>query len=472
MFLLGYLKPYFSIPLAVAMTYALYRVLREKDDAYFTIPKPMFVLVCIVVPIWMLLSGQCGIFAQAMDWNGRNAILHDLVTKAWPVYYSDGSALTYYIGHFMVPGLFGKLLGLPVARIVLWLFTSFGVFLTYLYLVKITRAETIKKQCIVLLAFIFFGSMEDLRNVVTNFCEGIIKLWNPDYARPSFMIGFTSNARSMSWVFNQIVVGFLICAMFLDNDRDFRNIFVLGVPLILYSPFPLIAIFLLVLVGVIRYLVEQRANFLAALKSFFTQQNLIMLCLVAPVLLLYLAGNLMGDKPDELKFHFLSYGNSMYIYFAFIICEFLLYAACLFTKYKKNPYYYFVLAYLCALPLMKMGLYNDLCTRSSSIGMFVLMLFILQYFFETDRKIAPKWIKTVLCVLVISASVASYNHYYDIVKKTSEFWAAGNPKGTTTNSWQTLDGIKRLNLTDATYNFFTFNAADDFFYQYLACTPK
>lgn len=473
-FLLGYLKWYIGIPSVLVVGFALFVVWKkEHPEKVFLIHKSAWITACIVIPVWMILSGQGGFFSQLMDWSGRNAILRDMVERPWPVYYSDGSALTYYIGHFLVPAAAGKFLGLTGAKIVLLLYSCAGVFITWLFLVKVTRADTCKKQLFVLLVFIFFGSLENLRVIMTNFAEGFFRAIDPEYTKGYFMIGFTSNAKSMSGVFNQIIFAFLAIALYMEDDEKLENIFVLGVPMLIFSPFPLMAFLPLVLAGVIRQAIKNKNQLGTVAKKICSIQNILIFVVLAPVLLLYLWGNISGEKPQEMAFHMLHYGwKNIWIYVVFVLCEFIPYSVLLWTKYKKDVYFWVANLTLLILPLFQMGLYNDLCTRASSVGMFVLMIYIICFLFEERKDKIFKRCKTALACLLIFAMTASVDLYFDIAKKTSELAAKQEYESREVDFWHSLEGIRRLNQVDSTYNFFTFNASDDVFYHYLAKSPK
>ena len=56
--------------------------------------------------------GFGGFAPQKSDWGKHNAILNDLVTRSWPVYYKNDneiSMLVYYLAQYLVPALAGKI---------------------------------------------------------------------------------------------------------------------------------------------------------------------------------------------------------------------------------------------------------------------------------------------------------------------------------------------------------------------------
>jgi len=69
------------------------------------------------------------VFANA-DWHIRDAVLHDLVTGAWPVGYGakDGvpTLLRAPLGYYLPAALVGKAAGLAAAHVALTIWTAVG----------------------------------------------------------------------------------------------------------------------------------------------------------------------------------------------------------------------------------------------------------------------------------------------------------------------------------------------------------
>lgn len=116
-FLLGWVKPIFSIPTTIILLIAIYKYIKEKSEKLKEI-KPIYVsvkmllLVLVIVCIFGWLFGWTGRSKQTADWEKHNGVLADLTKKEWPVYYENNgrkSMLTYYLGQYMVPTVVGKL---------------------------------------------------------------------------------------------------------------------------------------------------------------------------------------------------------------------------------------------------------------------------------------------------------------------------------------------------------------------------
>lgn len=469
-FALGFMRLQYGIILSAAVCAVIYFVIKQNksDMSKVSVDKRTVIVMCIVIPLLMLVCGQCGIFAQTPDWHGRNAQLSDLVNNSWPVYYSDGSAYTYYFGFFLIPAVFGKIFGLHAAWFVQFLISVAGMMLIYLYLIKITKADTFRKQMFVLIVFLFFGNFEDLRFIVADVVTGIIRYFNPLYTEPSYILMWTPNARSFALVFNQVIASFLVMSMFLD-DEPVENFVVMGVGLILFSPFMLLFFALFAVIAAVKLLIKDTKK---ALKRIFSPQNIIVLT-VLPVLFLFFVNNVTADKPESLMFQFVNFGADIWYYIIFVLCEFLLFSAVIMSKYKRNPYFWAVNIALLLLPFFKLGLWNDLNSRSSSMGMFVIMIMCISFLFDKDKKIAKPRMKSVLCALLVGASLCPMNWYMDIIKSTADKFAEHKMEECVANDYITYEKIWERNSTpDNKYNYFTFDAKEKFFFKYIAKPNK
>ena len=93
--------------LITATIFALnrFKPLSQMEYHKFFDKRKMFFLAILIIII-NLLSGAGGIFPQNWDYNGRNAIFHDLINHEWPVRYDySGEGLEYERDEFGNEGL-------------------------------------------------------------------------------------------------------------------------------------------------------------------------------------------------------------------------------------------------------------------------------------------------------------------------------------------------------------------------------
>ena len=478
-FLFGFLKLYIALPAAAICGAAIYLSIRNTKESFFTISKTMLIAAVATLGLVLIAAGHGGICGQYADWSARNAILRDLINKPWPVYYNDGSALSYYIGYFIFPGAAGKLVGFRAAYWLMYLYGLYGMVLIYLHLVRMLKAENAKKQVITLLMLFLFANCESLKTIFTDIWIGMVKYLNPSYGNAGVMIGFTPFFTLYASVFNQIIPAFLVLSMFFSDTEDLGGVAVAAVPLILYSPFQIIFIFILVIIAIIRFILKNKLK--ATVKEIFTIENIAVLLALAPILLLYLRGNITGERPDVLKFHRLSYSGHWGTYFIFIITQVVLYAALLLRRFYKNPYFIAAVIGLLILPLFQWGLYNDLCTRTSSVGLFIFMILIMAQWFEPENpaltqknhkilriKSADRLCGTALAIIVGFSAINPMSLALTAMTTGASNFSNHRVSANLCDPYTTLEDIEKHNLIDVKYNYFTFDAKNDFFFKTLA----
>src|SRR5687767_7529958 len=137
-FLLGWLKWFYSIPVALIIIVACYFSLRQHK-VFIAIDlkkhrRTIFICFTLLV-IWIFFSGIGQFSYQNGDHYARNAVLKDLVEKPWPLVYDftinqpygvkvpGEYMLVYYLGYWMPAALVGKLFGLQAAHVFLFLWT-------------------------------------------------------------------------------------------------------------------------------------------------------------------------------------------------------------------------------------------------------------------------------------------------------------------------------------------------------------
>ncbi|MBQ3426468.1 MAG: hypothetical protein IJH37_04910 [Clostridia bacterium] len=462
-FLLGFIKWFIAVPLTAGVVFGLIHAFRRQGDESIWLSAKTLVCGALIVLIWMMFCGQGGFFTQGMDWNGRNAQLADLVEHTWPVYYSDGSAFTYYIGHFLPSALFGKLFGIGGARAFLMFYTSLGVYIVWLLMVKILRAEGALKQLLALLLLVFFGNTEALRHIILNFISGVFHTDLNNAVR----YGFTANFDLFAWAFNQTTCAFIVLALFFTDDSRLENYMLMGVPLILFSPFMMCTIIVVFICGVAKEL--SKKDYSSFFKRLFSIPNLSVLIAVVPIVLIYLSGNIFSEKPESLALSFVWYGGKWFAYIGFLLFEFLIIWALIFPRFKRNIYYYSVAGILAVLIFFKMGLYNDLVTRGSASALFVLMLCVGDYLFNETNISAHIVRKIIVFIMLLTVAVPHANSCLDMLKGMSDEVASGTYHKKWLTDFGTYERIwERDSGDDQKYNYFTFDAKNHFFYKYLA----
>jgi hypothetical protein len=146
-FLIGWLEFWAALPLVAALMYAL-RPLRTASRAWRFRRRLSGWQVALAIAAgcaWTFFGGTGHwVFANS-DWHIRDAVLHDLVTGAWPVGYGtrDGvpTLLRAPIGYYLPAALVGKAAGLGAAHIALAIWTAAGATLFLLQVLSVLPAK-------------------------------------------------------------------------------------------------------------------------------------------------------------------------------------------------------------------------------------------------------------------------------------------------------------------------------------------
>lgn len=469
-FFLGWVRLVFSVPALVLIGLCLWqhwKRLREQDGGrVLMIGLPMLAAVGVFCVLFCLVAGQGAFFVQAGDWEKHNCVLNDLVTSHWPVcYHNDDSEamLTYYIGQYLIPALCGKVLSsFRAAEIALLVYNAAGIFGVVLLLFRVVGADTAKKQAAGVLVLAFFGTCLFLGKALYG-ASGIgssdisgAREWISD----SIQLQYRTLYTDLRWVFPQAVVPWLSTLLFLENYRCMSLYCLIGAPLLLYAAFPFVGIAALMFgVAAYRFFTERDKG--AVVREIFSPSNVaVAVSFLIP--LVYLMGNLLGEKAPEAGFSHIVYGNNTVVYFCFA-AAFLLYSAAIFREYENDLLFYLVNISLLIFPFFKMGVYNDFTMSASIPAVFLLMVFVLKALFTYGSHAAEKPGPLVFLVLLLAVgAVYPVEEMAEVIKSPVSF--EGAVPGSL-SVWARRDGT--VGAAEA-YNYFTYGYRDSMFYRFFS----
>ena len=442
----------------------------------------------VQVSIWMLLlavaffiwigyyAGYGRFVNQVSDWNKHNAVLADLVNRPWPVYYSNGdehSMLTYYIAGYIVPGLTGKIFdSFRCAEISLYIWNEIGLLLVFLYILEFLKARKTIEQLAVAIAIPFFSVPVWLSKLLlkhfaaTNLIE---PFWYYNDNNPvGIKIWYFDNFFSLSWVFPQVITIWLIIMILMEYKEYVRYYVLIMLPGILYGTLSFIGLLPLAIGVVIEKFVKEKGRGL--LQQIFSFENISITLSWGLVILLYLYGNVTGEKPAEVNFHLMPYKkDTVIVYIIFVCINILVYSAILFKDHKRDGIYYAGLITLVSLPFISMGKWNDLLTRASIPTLFVLMIYVLlfikmQYTKGIDDFLKSKKVAICLAFLLIGA-------YYPFLQLTTSAASEDYQKLGRGNGWASLEifANRKSNISnDLKFNYYSYDLDNNIFYKYIA----
>ena len=405
-FIIGWTKLIVSLPTSALICFLLFTVFKKikanlKEES-ISIPI-IWLLACAgICLVQILLTGIGGVFPQSGDHIGRNPIFYDIINEEWPVYYQNtNSALTYYIGFWMIPALAGKLF-LPLGDVLAWdvgnivliiqstLFWFLAILLTYIYISPKVKHKYAKQIiCAIPIVLILFAGLSELGAMLTALNNNSF-FWgsgaNKDWY--SFVGAYSGIFTAIAYTFNSMLPSILVATLLLicrNFGKSFYVIFILG--LLLYAPLPLVGlVFIIVSLGVfdlfLGYKQDKFKGVLVVTKTYLSFVNIS--CLL-PILILYLFYS--GNSYMHITFTNIFLDVQSFVgYLIFCMCEFGIVAIILFKSKKRDPVFIISIILLAGLLLFRLESAGDWSLRVSTFGIIFLGIFLTELICIADIK--------------------------------------------------------------------------------------
>ncbi|MBR4145097.1 MAG: hypothetical protein IKU06_06525 [Lachnospiraceae bacterium] len=416
-FLIGWLKWYWSIVCVAALGVCLYfAIIRDDPEYYFEehtieVSWPVLFAIMAIALIWVWQSGIGGFWTQSTDFRYRNAIYRDIVVRDWPVIYpATGHALVYYIGYWLFPAVFGKLVLLAgaeentafaVANTALFIWTFFIVMIVFFLILYTLKLSDRKKQLLMIGLFIFFSGADIIGNVGYTWksINYHFEWWATDYQ-------FSSFTTCLFWVFNQALPAWA-CFMCIMNEKSIRNYVFLGMMCLFCAPLPFVGLFVFCVYFAIKKLREhiKQGETKEYIKSIFSVSNILGVLVVFPVIGTYLLSSVAIQGAKALRVNDAAIvmedsgagtenapfsDNPIINYISFVCIEFALYMIFMAWKYKKSAVYYVTFASLLIIPLLKIGGKNDFSMRASIPALIMVFLLVAKFLMDEKKVLKEK----------------------------------------------------------------------------------
>lgn len=480
LFLFTWVKWYFAVIVSALLIPAVARMVYDyRKDGWeeLTIGYGTCTTIVILVLLFAYYMGYTGGAPQCADWNKHNAVLHDLTTRKWPVYYEtrERSMLTYYIAQYLVPAMLGKLCAsFSVTQWALFFWNGTGILLVLIHLFYAVRAQNWKKQLGTLAVFFFFGGMLPIAQQLLSILFGISIGAQYDYFHflniEGYFLQYRSNLVSMRWVFPQCIVPWIAMLMLTRHRERIEHYAVLVIPVLLFGILPTLGLVVFAVVYVCKILVEKKGS-ITEWKRLFSPWNLMTLFGLGSVLLLYFGGNIFSDKPKEIGFQIVRYGGKhILIYLLFCLFMFGIYALCVFRKNSQNVMFWTAVASLTIIPLFHMGSWNDFCMGVSIPALFYLMTAVLRFLWERAEDMRTGMIKGALIVCLFIGAIYPVGELYQIIADDRIGEQQVMDLDFSMQSY--ADRFRNDIGYDMQYNYYTYDVEDDIFVQFLARKKK
>ena len=384
-FLLGWVRPILSIPIALAIVYSLIRVIQKTSplQAGLFSNKRKLVIILAVLLIWVISSGIGGLVWQnRWDHMYRNAIFRDLVAYDWPVINLAGDAprgLCYYIGFWLPSAAIGKLFGYQIGYLFQIVWALIGVVLAFLLICDYLGKVNYKT----LLLFLFFSGLDVIPFLLYNIHAGnageiLTRLLQGEHLELQlFQFNSSSNMTLLYWLYNQTIPFWIGFMLVLREKRSASLVFTYAL-LLLFAPFPTLAMLPLVIYRFFRLSPNIINRSGVHLRQFareaITVENVTGL-LTGLVVAAYYASNAATGKLQLIDMN-----SKMVVHLVlFLITEFLVYLVFVFSDAKRDMTWWILFGTMIALSFIKLGISYDFAWRTCIPAAFYLMLLVMRY---------------------------------------------------------------------------------------------
>ncbi|MBI1371947.1 MAG: hypothetical protein GC159_04190 [Phycisphaera sp.] len=363
--------------------------------------------------------GIGGLTVQNPDWAKHNMILDRLIAEPWPVHVeADGQwvPLVYYVGFYLPAAVVGKLAGWTAAAAAIDLWTACGALLGAGWVLVLSG----RARWWVVAALLCYSGWDAVGYLIVN------HRLNLTYASLDFWARiwqYTSTILALDAVPQHVLVSWIGTAMMLDSARHaplrHHAVIILALTTI-WSPF--VSIGLAAYAAATVLMPDDRWVYLKRAATSASGWAAIAAVLVVGA---YLTATRVSSSNAMFVFA-ASHGRDVERILSRLLLFLVLDAGVLFTlpvvayRHADRPMRaltWITAGLLFGLPLIRFGLYNDLCMRASMPPLFVLFILNLRSLW-TLRASDRRRLATVLAVIVFGVGVLT--PFAEITRKASK----------------------------------------------------
>lgn len=378
-FVVTWLKPLIGLVFGCLILICYYRFILanrfiDKQTINWKSNQKKLIIILLILLVWVLTSGVGGfVWQNYWDHKFRNAVFMDLVSYKWPVVQGN-RALCYYLGFWLPSALVGKIFGLEAGYFfqIIWAYTGvvLSVFLIFKHLGKI-NIRTV-------LLLIFFSGLD----IFIYYTQGILQGQNLLSHTLPLLSGLhielqavyfnsSSNTTLLFWLYNQIIPFWVGFSLILNKKDDNQSLIFIYALLLLFSPFPCVALF-----PVMLYLFLKNMNIttkdkliVTFIKKAVTVEN-ISAILFAGTVGLYYVSNIATGKNTILELN----THTVLLFVLYFICEFGLYLLLINHEDRRDPVMLILLVTTVLCSFIVLGNSYDFSWRTCIPLAFYLML--------------------------------------------------------------------------------------------------
>ena len=467
-FFLTWTKLFIGIPCILACLYGVLMLIKDSDkEDELEIGIIPLCFIAAFLLITGFVAGWGGWMPQSGDWAKHNAVLYDLLSRSWPVYYKDAvnpSMLTYYIGQYLVSVLFGKIFSsFRAAEVMMYVWAECGLFLVVFNLLHNLKIRSVKKQAIAVIVTVFFsGCLILAQNMYCVFYNVMSTSVHWMTEVDGSLLQYRSNFVDLRWVMPQCLSCWISVTLLWKRRDKEQHFAAILCPLFLTGIFQFLGLTIISLCCAVINVILLRCNFVQWIKRLFSLQNVLIAALTGGVLLLYYSGNVFSEKGNDAGFHMQNL--NAWLYLSFVIASFGLYCLFVWKKNKKNGLFLGSVVLLLILPFFSVGLYNDLVMCTSIPALFIVMICVLDYLFSVEKN------QIVTGALIVLLLIGALNPMKEMIATIKVF----SPRRLQQcfyypNTLSAFSDLENKKVDDALkYNYFSYNVDNNLFISYIA----
>lgn len=446
-FVVGWLRWYWAILFGTLILVAWYKCVKQDMVCYSLVftkaSRAKLFGAFLIVCIWVYLSGIGGMCYQNSDHSIRSAVYRALVEYKWPVVSKDGMrGLSYYIGFWLPAAVIGKMTKFGIGYLFQAVWAVLGIYMTYV-LVSIWRKKVSLWPLWVMIGFsgldyVGYWLLSGAGKGFPFFMH--LEWWAEDYQ-------FTAMTTQLFCVFNQAVPAWLATMLICLTGKNKKNLLYILGTLILSSTFPFVGLLPITLV----YLFKGFKLCRESLKEIITLQNMVGVFVIGGVSFLFLVGNvqvvntaakqsnavaiedtmlqhseenLLEEIPVEQRpIDMFIRLSSLLKYGMFLLLEVGVYLIAIYSKQRKNIFWYVCIAILCLCPLIRVGGEKDFCMRASIPALFIVMLMCIEsvdMFWREKDKVVLYILVGLFAIGCITPFNEVHRNIYETVRLTNQ----------------------------------------------------
>lgn len=406
LFMLTWIQLWIGIPCVLFIVFYTWKTLQHstisEDEKSIYSPN---ILLCLGISIVLNYVLGIGEFRpQTYDFQANNFKYYDLITHDLPVYYLEQKTyLCYYTGYYLPSALLAKVFGIETCRYFSFVWSVFGMWLVFCWILTFTRKNVVGLLMIVLL----FANAWFVIKLLMNF-EYFQEYLKPYYIQLNqFKLITSPLIKNYAWATQHTIPACLGVCVLIDNFRtksDLKYLLLMLLSTMFWSPLTAVGLFPFV---AFYFLKDLKNLFSAIMIKDFIFMTILAISFI-PLLLYFISTE--GIHTNNTEFIWQTGVKSWWIfYLIYTFSNFIIWG--LFLNYTQNQYtslWKIAIIFPCIIAIYRIGIYNDFNIRVSFPSFF--MLSILVGISIVERLKMKSFIGVGIMTLIFVNSLANLNH--------------------------------------------------------------